>query len=122
MTSGNTIQTTALIERLNNSRLGTSLVLHINHAAELTEAHIISLIDAWPPATLQMANGLAMASTMTWTIDFIQPRKMMKSTDWLAYRCETLHSSSGYGTTDANIWSQAGDLVAVSRQCVTVFA
>ena len=31
--------TTALIERLNNSRLGTSLVLHINHAAELTEAH-----------------------------------------------------------------------------------
>lgn len=90
--------------------------------AELTEAHIISLIDAWPPATLQMANGLAMASTMTWTIDFIQPRKMMKSTDWLAYQCETLHSSSGYGTTDANIWSQAGDLVAVSRQCVTVFA
>lgn len=31
--------TPALIERLNNSRLGTSMVLHINHPAELTEAH-----------------------------------------------------------------------------------
>lgn len=31
--------TLAIIERLNNSRLGTSLVLHINHPAEITEAH-----------------------------------------------------------------------------------
>lgn len=88
----------------------------------ITEAHIISLIDAWPPATLQMAKGLVMASTMTWNIDFIQPRKPIENTKWIGYRCETRHSANGYGNTDATIWSESGELIAVSRQCVTVFA
>lgn len=88
---------------------------------QLSEAHIITLIDAWPPTILQMVRGPAPASTMSWNIELIHPFAPVAPGEWLAYQAETIHAKDGYGHTEAKIWSQSGDLLAISRQLVAIF-
>jgi acyl-CoA thioesterase II len=89
--------------------------------AKITDAHIIALIDAWPPTVLQMLKWPAPLSTMSWNIEFIHPHSPISPTDWLAYQAKTRQAASGYAHTEANIWDQQGELIAVSRQAVTIF-
>ncbi len=88
----------------------------------LTDAHLISLIDAWPPTVLQMMKKPAPASTMMWNLEFIHPHKPAEGTDWFAYKAITRQAANGYAHLEADIWDRAGDLVAISRQSVAVFA
>jgi acyl-CoA thioesterase len=87
----------------------------------LTDAHIVALIDVWPPTTLQLLKWPAPASTLSWNVEFIHPHPELAPTDWLAYECKTRQAARGYGHTDANIFAANGQLIAVSRQTVTVF-
>jgi acyl-CoA thioesterase II len=88
---------------------------------KITDAHLIALIDAWPPTTLQMLRWPAPASTMCWNIDFIHPHVEVSPTDWFAYQAHTRQAAFGYGHTEANIWDSRGELVAISRQTVALF-
>ena len=85
-------------------------------------AHLIALIDAWPPTLLQQLHLPAPASTMTWTINFIQPTPTLSSQEWFAYQAKTRDFSDGYGLSDANIWNEHGQLLATSNQIFTLFA
>ncbi|XOV78258.1 MAG: acyl-CoA thioesterase [Aestuariibacter sp.] len=89
--------------------------------ASLTDAHIITLIDAWPPTILQMVKGPAPASTMSWNVELIHPYETMSPDEWLAYEAETIYAKDGYAHTEAKIWSQSGQLLAISRQLVAIF-
>lgn len=89
---------------------------------EFTDAHLVALIDVWPPTVLQMLSWPAMASTLSWNLDFIYPQQNVSGTDWFAYQAKTRQASDGYAHTEANIWDKNGSLVAISRQVVTVFA
>lgn len=89
--------------------------------AEINDAHLICLIDTWPPAVMQMFQKPAPASTMTWNLEFIHPHKPVAPTDFFAYQAETRQAAGGYAHTEANIWDADGELVAISRQCVAVF-
>lgn len=85
------------------------------------EAHILGLVDVWPPAVLPHLRQYAPASSLTWTIEFVQPQPELGNTDWLLYRASIDHARDGYGHTSAMVWRQDGTLVAISRQTVTVF-
>lgn len=87
----------------------------------IEDGHIIALIDAWPPTILQKLRWPAPASSMCWNIEFIHPHSEMQPTDWLAYQAETRQAANGYAHTEANIWDQQGELIAISRQVVAVF-
>lgn len=87
----------------------------------ISDAHLITLIDAWPPTLLQMLRWPAPASTMSWNLEFIHPHQPMAPNDWFAYHASTRQAADGYGHTDANIWHPQGDLIAISRQVVTIF-
>ncbi|MBT0587253.1 acyl-CoA thioesterase [Alteromonas oceanisediminis] len=87
----------------------------------ITDVHLITLIDAWPPTLLQMLKWPAPASTVSWNIEFIHPHKPVEPTDWFAYQAHTRHAADGYGHTEANIWDASGSLVAISRQTVAIF-
>jgi len=87
----------------------------------LTNAHVIALIDAWPPAILPCLNKPAPASSLSWTLEMIYPRPDLEPGDWLLYRASIDQADSGYGHVQAGIWTAGGELVAVSRQAVTVF-
>lgn len=87
----------------------------------MTDAHIIALADAWPPAVLQHLTKPAPASSMNWSLELIHPRPAMAADETLLYRACIDQASGGYGHTHATIWTQSGELVALSRQVVTVF-
>lgn len=87
----------------------------------LTDAHIVALIDAWPPALLPHLKSPAPASSLSWALDIMHPRPDIKPGDWLLYRATIDQADAGYGHTQAGIWTSRGELVATSRQTVTVF-
>lgn len=88
----------------------------------LDEAHLLGLVDAWPPALLPHLRQPAPGSSLTWTIEFMQPLVPLSGKDWCQYRAEIEHARDGYGHIAAGFWSPQGELLAISRQTVTVFA
>jgi acyl-CoA thioesterase len=88
----------------------------------VTESHILALVDAWPPSLWPHLKKTAMGSTLTWTIEFVQPMLESSTLDWCKYRVETEHGADGYGHAAAKLWSADGQLIAISRQTVTIFA
>lgn len=89
---------------------------------KITHAHLIALIDAWPPTLLQKLRLPAPGSTMTWTLNFVNPLQDFSENQWFAYQADTLQYSEGYGIATANVWDSKGQLLAISIQNVTVFA
>lgn len=89
---------------------------------QVNEAHLLALVDAWPPSLMPFLKQPAAGSTLTWTIEFIQPTAKLSTLDWCYYRVETEHARDGYGHAAAALWSAEGELLALSRQTVTVFA
>lgn len=98
--------------------------VRLRDAAEepVSEAHLLALVDAWPPTLLSHLKQPAAGSTLTWTIEFIQPVPGLSTLDWCQYCAETEHAHEGYGHAAAGLWSAKGELLALSRQTVTVFA
>jgi acyl-CoA thioesterase II len=90
--------------------------------SDFSDAHLIALIDIWPPTVLQILSSPAMASTMSWNLEFIHPHQNISGRDWFAYQAHTRQAADGYAHTEANIWDKHGTLVAISRQVVAVFA
>ena len=88
---------------------------------QFSVAHVLALTDAWPPTMLQMFKQAAPASSMSWYIEFLS-EPQLERTQWLGFEAITHHSSDGYAIEDAKIWSEAGQLVALSRQTVAIFA
>lgn len=88
---------------------------------EVHAAHLLGLVDVWPPAVLPMLTERAPASSLTWTIEFVQPQPVVGATEWLLYRAEIEHARDGYGHTAAMVWRADGSLLAISRQTVAVF-
>ncbi|RMQ94428.1 putative acyl-CoA thioesterase II [Pseudomonas savastanoi pv. glycinea] len=86
-----------------------------------SEAHVLALVDAWPPALLPHLSKPAPGSSLTWTIEFVQPMPVLGTLDWCSYRAVIEHARDGYGHTAAMLWSPTGELIAISRQTVTVF-
>lgn len=87
----------------------------------LTIAHQLALVDAWPPAVLSHLKTFAPGSSLTWTIEFIHPQPSVDTHDWCRYQAVIEYARDGYGHCAAALWSPAGELMALSRQTVTVF-
>lgn len=87
----------------------------------LSDGHLITMIDAWPPTLLQMMKWPAPASTVTWNLEFIHPHRPVSGSDWFAYQAHTRQAAGGYGHTEATIWDKDNEVVAISRQTVAVF-
>lgn len=87
----------------------------------MLDAHLITLIDVWPPTVLQQLRWPAPASTLSWNVEFIHPHPTIEATDWLNYQCQTRQAAEGYAHTEASIYTPDGTLIAISRQVVTIF-
>ncbi|GGF80548.1 acyl-CoA thioesterase [Alteromonas lipolytica] len=84
-------------------------------------SHLISLIDAWPPAILQQLKLPAPASTVSWDIEMVQPLNITSDNPWFGYQVDTRLANDGYAHTEATIWDDKERVVALSRQTIAVF-
>ncbi|HLR17555.1 MAG TPA: thioesterase family protein [Alcanivoracaceae bacterium] len=87
---------------------------NIDHSA------MLALIDAWAPAVMPMYRGPAPSSSLTWTIEFVQNDWV--DNDWWQFHAETEHAADGYCVTQGQIWTEQGELIALTRQTVTIYA
>lgn len=90
--------------------------------ATMKTAYLIALMDAWPPTMFQLLRLPAPASTMSWDIEFINPDGLIAPESWLASETEAHHIQNGYGHEEAKFWNEQGQLIAIAKQVVTVFA
>lgn len=88
----------------------------------ITSAHLLGLIDSWPPATLPLMKSPCMASSLSWTVEFIQPMPNLSVDEYTQYEAVISESSNGYGYTRSKISNEKGELLALSQQTVTHFA
>src|SRR5690554_4883608 len=89
--------------------------------AQLTDPLVVALIDAWPPVPLSHLTEFAANSSLTWSVEMMDPRPAVQPNDWLLYRAEIDRADAGYANTHAGIWNRQGELIAISRQTVTIF-
>ncbi len=89
--------------------------------ANINLPHLMVLGDTWPPAVLPMYNRMAPASSLNWNLELINMPAQAAGDSWWQYQVKTEYAADGYGYTQAKIWDEQGQLVALSRQTVTVF-
>lgn len=87
----------------------------------LDDSAMLCLIDAWPPAVMPMLDKPAPTSSITWNLEFIQPRESLQADDYLYYECDVIQADFGYAHTEAKIFHPNGQLLALSRQLVGVY-
>lgn len=97
--------------------------MRLNEAgADFDYTDLFLLGDAWPPAVLPIVPGVAPGSSMSWTLEPIALPAGKTAAHWWQYFAKTEYFHDGYGHCAAQIWDDAGNLVAISRQTVVVFA
>lgn len=89
--------------------------------AALKDAHLIALLDAYPPTALQNLRWPAPASSLSWFVEFIYPYTKIEASDWLAYEATARQAAQGYVHEQAYLWNPHGHLMAISTQTVTIF-
>lgn len=85
-------------------------------------AHLIAIIDSWPPAVLQMLKQPAPSSSVSWHIDMLGDADDLTATDWIAYQAKTKQANDGYAHTEAVVFNKNKKPIALSRQAIAVFA
>lgn len=87
--------------------------------ADATTA-LLAIADCLPPAAMVHFPAAAPISTMTWTIDVAH---VPQSPDgWMLLWAGSENAREGYSLQNMGMWSESGDLVAVGRQAVAIFA
>lgn len=81
---------------------------------------LLAMADCLPPAAMVHFPAPAPISTMTWTLDIAH---VPQSADgWSLLWSGSEEASEGYSLQNMGMWSESGDLVAVGRQAVAIFA
>jgi acyl-CoA thioesterase len=87
----------------------------------LSTAHLICLIDAWPPVPSSYYDRPVPLSSINWQMHFAGPFEDLPGTDFLGYRARCNFFRDGYGSSSAEIWAPDGRLLAKSFQTFLVF-
>lgn len=85
------------------------------------DEHLLAIIDAWPPAVLPMLKTPCPTSSVTWNVEFVHARPGLAPDDWVYYECDVVQAEAGYAHTQARVFHPNGDLIALSRQLVTIY-
>jgi acyl-CoA thioesterase len=103
-----------------NSHIGGWMRFKDGEFDEFTDTHLIALIDAWPVGVLPMLKAPAPMSTLSWNVQLIHPYEVAKD-EWLLYNGAVHYTQAGYANAEAFVWNEAGHLIAISNQVVTIY-
>ncbi|MFT5430627.1 MAG: acyl-CoA thioesterase [Myxococcota bacterium] len=80
----------------------------------------LGLADAWPAPVIQMLSAPASASSVSWTMHFIDvPERTPDGWWWL--ESETVAAAHGYASTTAKLYQPNGALACWSDQLVAIY-
>ncbi|SLM31571.1 Acyl-CoA thioesterase II, putative (fragment) [Desulfamplus magnetovallimortis] len=89
----------------------------------LTEEWLIALADAWPTPVLSKLKEPAMASTLTWALEFVHLDRMTCfDKKWWGFHCIVDSAERGYTHERSTVWDPEGQSVIFSQQTTAVFA
>lgn len=85
---------------------------------------LLALMDAWPPTALTMTDAPAMASTVTWMVDFLAgpPQVPKDSAAPHFYQAETVAVADGYSSTHGQLWAPDGTPLLAAQQMIAEFS
>jgi acyl-CoA thioesterase len=92
-----------------------------NESVQAQPEHILGLVDAWPPTVLPMLTMPVNASSLMWSIQFLDLNAAARTDQWWFYRADTEAARNGYAQTRSTLWDPEGRPVAISTQTVAVF-
>lgn len=81
---------------------------------------LIGLADIPPPIMMAHYNRPVMASSLSWSLEFVIPPEDVQS-DWFYLDFCLEAAAGGYCQQSGKIFTEQGELVALSRQCMTYF-
>lgn len=83
--------------------------------------HLTALADITPCLALVQLTEPAPSSSMNWQLDFVRCPEEIAGTEWFRVDSDIVACEHGYSWQNASIWTDKGELVMVSRQCMAVF-
>lgn len=81
---------------------------------------LLAIADCLPPAAMVLFPQPASISTITWTIDIAHIPASLDG--WHLLWASSEQAGEGYSLQNMAMWSASGDLLAVGRQTVAIFA
>ena len=81
---------------------------------------MLAIADCLPPAAMVHFPQPAPISTVTWTVDVT--RQLTTVAGWYLLHATSDHSADGYSMQSMAMWNEAGEVLAVGRQAVAIFA
>ena len=98
--------------------------LRYRQITALSEAHVVALMDALPPAVMQMYREMKPISTLTWHLEMLDDLEGEDTRDaegWWFFHVRADHAADGYSAQNATLYTPAGRAIAMSQQVIAVF-
>lgn len=97
----------------------TVWVRHLDDAGVDPVVSLLALADSLPPAAMVAFPSPAPISTVTWSLDLLQP---IAAGGWRLLASQSEQAADGYSLQAMSLWSAEGRRLAVGRQTVAIFA
>jgi acyl-CoA thioesterase len=84
---------------------------------------LIALGDTLPAAAYTMLSAPVPASTITWSVEFVDTSAAIRAPGdaWYLLRDVAEDVREGYSVQDMGLWAQDGTLLLLARQTVAIF-
>lgn len=88
---------------------------------KITDAHLMCMIDAWPPTASPHYKGFKPLSTVSWSVHFAHSAETLSPEDYLGYHAKVNFGESCISSSNAEIWGPDGKLLAKSVQTNIIY-
>jgi acyl-CoA thioesterase len=94
---------------------------HISDMSEFPVEKLVALADIPPPIILSHYSKPGVpASSLTWSLEFVMEPESVDS-DWFYLDYQVEHAANGYTQQSGKLFTESGELCALSRQCMVYF-
>lgn len=87
----------------------------------LSDAHLVCLVDAWPPTVTPRYDAPRPLSTVAWTLHLADPVDSVAADAALGYHARVHFARDGISSSSADIWAPDGRRLARSTQTSIVY-
>ncbi len=93
------------------------------HRTPAGSAHeaLIGLMDAWPTPALSIMTAPHAASTVSWSLSFVDVPDTVTTDDWFFFDYRCTSAANGHTHNRGRMWDASGKLVAEGRQLIAVY-